>query len=262
MRVAERMQRHRRHPRRLYRNRPFLGEGIRTARLAVPSGEYQRIGWRFADAELEPQFLLRAPMLAQDCDGRRRQADRTSSVFGLGRLEAQTGLGLLERLLDTQHRTIKIDIAPTQREKLAAPHSGRQRRDQDRVNAAAFQLGEHGLRLRGREQFDFSCGHPRWTYQGGDVLVHQTPAMGVTECAPQDTVHMPNCAWRKRGRSAQQESVKLIDMDRPQFLQLQPAFEIANGESRAKTAPACWVCLAGAGSGRTLLHSQPPGQNT
>jgi hypothetical protein len=59
----------------------------------------------------------------------------------LGRLEPQPAcLGLLKRTLDSDGAAVQIHIADPSRQQFAAPHTGRQRKRADGVEAVPLEL--------------------------------------------------------------------------------------------------------------------------
>jgi hypothetical protein len=86
-----------------------------------------------------------------DCKARKCDHARLPSLRGL---EAKPGLCLLQALDDTSYTAIKIKVTPSERQDLAAPHTGCQRDQRRPIHSGVTNLAEQLLRLFGAE-----CGH-------------------------------------------------------------------------------------------------------
>jgi hypothetical protein len=74
----------------------------------------------------------------------------------LGALKRRPAIALLETALDFQCGVVEIDVFPSQRQKLAAPHSRCERECDDGIKFVGFQLGQDASDLLGREYLELA----------------------------------------------------------------------------------------------------------
>ena len=146
---------------------------------SVKGRKHKGLARRFADAELEALLLLRLAVLAQHSGRGRRQRDRASTAFRLGRLEYQPGLGLLEALDDTQHGGIEIDVLREDvRVRVRARPGGHRQQARD----VSLQVGAVADVDQGQEP-PVAGSDAR---EGRDVLIAQASTLGSKADMPSE----------------------------------------------------------------------------
>ena len=92
------------------------------------------------DALGEAQLVLAGAVGLERRHGRGAQGDRAAALGGLGPLEGEAGLGLLDRLAHREGARGEVEIAPALPEQLAAAQAGRDR-DQNRYGQSIAGCG-------------------------------------------------------------------------------------------------------------------------
>jgi hypothetical protein len=108
-----------------------FAERVGYDRITVTSGEHEIIAGGPTKPKGQALLLLPAPVGAHLRDDRGRDRDNSAAGLRLRCLEAEPGLRLLQRAFHAHLARIEVDVPPSQREQLAAPHASRKTEDGD-----------------------------------------------------------------------------------------------------------------------------------
>jgi hypothetical protein len=114
-------------------------------------GEHQSVVWRAPQTQEQSSLQLPLAVVAQRIDHDSGQRERATAGRRLGCLGSNpAGLGLVERRDRAQPRPVQVNLAPAQRQKLAAPQAAVQHND-DRhpPGVIGTQPGQQRLDLLG-----------------------------------------------------------------------------------------------------------------
>jgi hypothetical protein len=174
--------------------REFMRQTTRLQRLAIGSCTNKRIA-RLPNAEHQQFLGLLQLEPAQFFYRIAGQRDRPFLVC-LRRFETQPGTGLFKACHDSDRTSIKIDVAPAQRQNLAAAHPCRERDQHGPVDAAVPQRVEKRrrlLRCQSRQLVPLDFGEALFLEHRGRVTGDKLILYGPRKRAVQDGVYLASC---------------------------------------------------------------------